>query len=186
MDRRVDEALGFFERELKPGATPRGAPKAGCTAGGSGGGGGSGDALASGAPRSPLDASTNPLITGHLDWADHTRFGDLAPAAQRLVLYVRALIRKPDLLVLERPFEQLPAPWRKACVDFLVRGVNRQEKTRLRGLEPWQALVYVEADVPGIEALRFHNLVLPKSERKGRLEPVVCTNTRPVHLVKRR
>ncbi len=52
-------------------------------------------------------------------------FRDLTFADQRLVLIARALIKQPDLLILDEPTQGLDAPNRKALLDFL------DEMTRL-------------------------------------------------------
>ncbi|BFZ58439.1 hypothetical protein PYCC9005_005501 [Savitreella phatthalungensis] len=64
-------------------------------------------------------------------WLDQT-LGDLPPGEQRLVLLLRALVKKPDLLVLDEPFAGMDAPQ----IDLAHKFIDHE-------LHPDTALVFV-------------------------------------------
>lgn len=110
-----------------------------------------------------------------LDWAlDKTQhaFGVLPFSAQRLLLLLRAVIKEPDIVILDEAFSGLPTETRDKAMDWLEHGDNNNdqgkhgsqdtttttsifpeasqsleatatEKTRFHGLKPTQALVVV-------------------------------------------
>ncbi|KAI9883051.1 MAG: hypothetical protein M1823_005188 [Watsoniomyces obsoletus] len=65
-------------------------------------------------------------LTNELDWADEIRFGDATPAAQRVVLFLRAVIAQPDLIILEDTITDLPQRIRNKCRQLLVEGTSSQ------------------------------------------------------------
>lgn len=101
-------------------------------------------------------------------WADTTRFGDIPFSAQRLALFIRALIKKPELVILDEAFGGMDAKLLVKCKLFLTWGTNNNQVPRRRplqndcwgdndivfgGLEGRQALVvvsHVKEEVPGI------------------------------------
>jgi ABC-type molybdenum transport system ATPase subunit/photorepair protein PhrA len=56
------------------------------------------------------------------DYADSLRFSSLNVAQQRLVLFIRALVHKPDLVILDEAFSGMPASLRDKCLHFLEAG----------------------------------------------------------------
>ncbi|KKY15930.1 putative abc transporter [Diplodia seriata] len=118
------------------------------------------------------------LMHEALDWADTTRFGELSFSAQRVALFVRAIIKAPDLVVLDEAFSGMDELSRDKCMLFLHHGESMtlryllRDRPRLRaqgarpftstlarigrvrvpGLAPHQALVVVahaRDEVPG-------------------------------------
>lgn len=109
-----------------------------------------------------------------ISWADTARFGDAPFSAQRLALFIRALIKKPDLVILDEAFGGMDEKLLVKCKLFLtwgtttnqappLRGYSRPETTEekgggsdvvvIEGLEGRQALVvvsHVKEEVPGI------------------------------------
>lgn len=101
-------------------------------------------------------------------WADATRFSDIPFSAQRLTLFIRAVIKKPDLVILDEAFGGMDEKLLVKCKLFLTWGTyqhrpphhSRMETTTdkggdliLGGLEDRQALVvvsHVKEEVPGI------------------------------------
>lgn len=112
-------------------------------------------------------------------WADTTRFGDMPFSAQRLALFIRALIKKPDLVILDEAFGGMDAKLLVKCKLFLTWGTENHQLPPPRplqnnsrppknatedncegdndvvfgGLEGRQALVvvsHVKEEVPGI------------------------------------
>jgi ABC-type molybdenum transport system ATPase subunit/photorepair protein PhrA len=60
-----------------------------------------------------------------VEYADSIRFGELSIAQQRLVLFIRALIHKPDIIILDEPFSNMSASLRDKCIHFLEAGEMR-------------------------------------------------------------
>lgn len=101
-------------------------------------------------------------------WADATRFGDAPFSGQRLALFIRAVIKKPDLVILDEAFGGMDEKLLFKCKLFLTWGTNHEpslphskretttEKSGdlvIGGLEDRQALVvvsHVKEEVPGI------------------------------------
>lgn len=101
-------------------------------------------------------------------WADATRFGDVPFSAQRLALFIRALIKKPDLVILDEAFGGMDAKLLVKCKLFLTWGTNQQRPLHhsrretttensgdpvIGGLEDRQALVvvsHIKEEVPGL------------------------------------
>lgn len=112
-----------------------------------------------------------------IDWADSIRFGDAPFSAQRVALFLRAIIKKPDLVVLDEAFSGMDERVRDKCMLFLTWGetksfgtvTNRKGSSRARfvydtppvllseklveGLSEEQALMcvsHVKEEVPGV------------------------------------
>jgi ABC-type molybdenum transport system ATPase subunit/photorepair protein PhrA len=109
-------------------------------------------------------------------WADALMFGGLPFSAQRVALFLRAVIKKPDLVILDEAFSGMDEVVRDKCMLFLDHGEketfayapdaeNRTGRRRVvpsaaarsncvvvGGLEPHQALLcisHVREEVPG-------------------------------------
>jgi hypothetical protein len=72
------------------------------------------------APRAPKSYEEQGL-----DWADNFRFGDLPFTSQRIVLFLRAIVKKPDLVVLDEAFSGMDEYVRDKCILFLTWGHTR-------------------------------------------------------------
>jgi len=57
-----------------------------------------------------------------VDYADTVTFGQLSTAQQRVVLFIRALIHKPDIIILDEALSSMPASTRDKCITFLETG----------------------------------------------------------------
>lgn len=57
-----------------------------------------------------------------VEYADNIKFGELSTAQQRIVLFLRALIHKPDIVILDEPFSGLTASQRDKCLQFIEKG----------------------------------------------------------------
>jgi ABC-type molybdenum transport system ATPase subunit/photorepair protein PhrA len=111
-----------------------------------------------------------------VEWADYRTFGGLPFASQRLLLFLRAIIKQPDLVILDEAFSGMDANTVHKCHLFLSHGENRilqlhshNGQVRMRqasapsdlsktglaqipGLSPEQALVFIshrQEEVPG-------------------------------------
>lgn len=108
-----------------------------------------------------------------LDWADNLKFGDVSFSAQRVLLFLRAIVKAPDLLILDEAFSGMDDEARDKCILFLSRGetqlfryvgynqgnrskgfrseaprgmrsdIDRLGRVRVRGLSEDQALIMV-------------------------------------------
>lgn len=64
-------------------------------------------------------------INTPMDWADEVRFGDLTFGQQRMVLFLRAIIRQPRLIMLDEAFGGMSAGERVACMLWLAYGETK-------------------------------------------------------------
>lgn len=74
-------------------------------------------------------------------WADNTLFSSLDVAQQRLVLFLRAVVNKPELIVLDEAFSGMPRSLRDKCLHFLEVGETLEESTgsrRVPDFNMWQ------------------------------------------------
>lgn len=118
------------------------------------------------------------VISNELDWADNLRFGELSFSAQRLALFLRAIVKKPDIVILDEAFSGMDAALRDKCMLFLAYGETRvwrptalnetnaakakkissskasgKDSVRMTGLTKEQALIavsHVKEEVPGV------------------------------------
>jgi len=109
-------------------------------------------------------------ITGNgkdLEWADDLRFGELSFSNQRLLLFLRAIVASPDLVILDEAMSGIDEATRDKALLFLSHGetitaivdgkakesaVSKLGKVIFEGLTPDQALLvisHVREDVPG-------------------------------------
>ena len=56
------------------------------------------------------------------EYADSIRFGELSTTQQRVVLFLRALISKPDVILLDEAFAGMTVFLRDKCINFLEVG----------------------------------------------------------------
>lgn len=63
--------------------------------------------------------------TTSTNWADAIRFGDLPFSSQRVALLLRALVKQPDLVILDEAFSGMDDFVRDKCMLFLTWGMNR-------------------------------------------------------------
>ncbi|KAJ6024865.1 hypothetical protein N7540_005662 [Penicillium herquei] len=114
-----------------------------------------------------------------IDYADNITFGQLTTAQQRIVLFLRALIHKPDIVILDEPFSGLTASQRDKCLRYIdqgdtslsIRSTASGETPRYNGLSADQALVlisHVKEEIP--DSVR-HFMRLP-SDSGDNMEPL--------------
>ena len=100
-------------------------------------------------------------------WARHLRFGELSFSSQRLLLFLRATIASPDLVILDEALSGVDESTRDKALLFLSHGetiwsiehgqarpstLSRMDKVVCEGLNPSQALLVIshsKEDVPG-------------------------------------
>jgi ABC-type molybdenum transport system ATPase subunit/photorepair protein PhrA len=135
-----------------------------------------------------------------LAWADDHLFGKLSFSAQRVALFIRAMIRGVDIVVLDEAFSGMDDAVRDKCMLFLTDGETKTydakgqivssgvQDVKIGGLTEDQALVaiaHVKEEVPPCvrewmclpeantgEAARFGRLDGPLGEEERRWEEV--------------
>jgi hypothetical protein len=123
-----------------------------------------------------LHPSVGEKGSGNLKWADELLFGGLPFSAQRVALFLRAVIKAPDLVILDEAFSGMDDGVRDRCLLFLAHGeiksfshphssseidkapkvvesdVQKQGRVKVRGLGHEQALIvisHVKEEIPG-------------------------------------
>jgi hypothetical protein len=61
----------------------------------------------------------------NLTWADHYMFGELSFSAQRVSLFLRAIIKSPAIVVLDEACSGMDDGVRNRCLLFLEHGENK-------------------------------------------------------------
>jgi ABC-type molybdenum transport system ATPase subunit/photorepair protein PhrA len=120
----------------------------------------------------PGGAASGSSALGTTAWADELMFGGLPFSAQRVALFLRAVIKKPDLVILDEAFSGMDEMVRDKCMLFLDHGESRafsytpdadqrsivvseaarSNSVKVGGLERRQALLcisHVREEVPG-------------------------------------
>ena len=131
---KVDSYLRWFEPELNPHF----------------------DGSSRGTPNSEVwPPWERPTSTG---WADSTLFGQCTFSSQRVALFLRAVIKNPDIVVLDEAFSGMDASVRDKCMGFLESGIEGGvgggvggQSAGIRGLEERQALIcisHIKEEVP--------------------------------------
>jgi ABC-type molybdenum transport system ATPase subunit/photorepair protein PhrA len=89
-----------------------------------------------------------------LTWANELRFAELSFSAQRLALFLRAIVHRPPLIILDEAFSGIDEMVRDRALSFLSHGENGGSggETVVEGLGEEQALLVIshaKEDVPG-------------------------------------
>ncbi|THC93416.1 hypothetical protein EYZ11_007111 [Aspergillus tanneri] len=185
-DLDVSAALRFFKAELDPNAAVTTREKA---------------------PRVPVTSRaffpklahkvTDPYVPTDYDveYADSVKFGELSMAQQRVVLFIRAIVHRPEIVILDEALSGMSASMRDKCIHFLEAGehMGDQSSTILRrtsakdtwlkgfnasgstirhhGLSEEQALIMISHNREEIPDSVRHYMRLP-SERSDGPEPL--------------
>ncbi|KAJ0415200.1 P-loop containing nucleoside triphosphate hydrolase protein [Aspergillus carlsbadensis] len=76
-----------------------------------------------------------------VNYADNITFGQLSTAQQRLVLFLRAIVHRPEMVILDEPFSGMPGLMRDKCHHFLEVGEHAGHRastaTRRHGRVDW-------------------------------------------------
>jgi ABC-type molybdenum transport system ATPase subunit/photorepair protein PhrA len=100
-----------------------------------------------------------------LKWADDYMFGEISFSAQRVALFIRSMIKGPDIVVLDESFSGMDDAVRDKCTLFLTDGEaktyageeivqSQQSKdgtVKVEGLSDQQALIciaHIKEEVP--------------------------------------
>jgi ABC-type molybdenum transport system ATPase subunit/photorepair protein PhrA len=176
---QVEATLKWFEQELNPGFHKEGQPPA------------------------PEARGTDSLV-----WANDYMFGGLSFSAQRILLFLRAIIKHPDIVVLDEAFGGMDEAVRDKCMLFLAFGedkmyapvssrrggsltgatvvaspVSQSGKVKVKGLSDQQALIcisHVKEEVPDCvrEWLCLPEATTSQPARFGRLDGPLRTDSK--------
>ncbi|KAK3949987.1 P-loop containing nucleoside triphosphate hydrolase protein [Pseudoneurospora amorphoporcata] len=85
-----------------------------------------------------------------LKWAKDYQFGELPFSSQRLLLFLRAIVKNPDIVVLDEAFSGMDDAVRDKCMLFLIHGeaktfassssTSNSTSTRVSGTSPTPSL----------------------------------------------
>lgn len=121
-------------------------------------------------------SSSPPYVPDDFDveYADQVLFGQLSTAQQRIVLFLRALIHRPDIVILDEPFSGLTASQRDKCLRFLDQGqtTGTAQNVRHHGLSDDQALIlisHVKEEIP--DSVRYY-MRLPSEPTDPSADPI--------------
>ncbi|KAK3319213.1 P-loop containing nucleoside triphosphate hydrolase protein [Apodospora peruviana] len=103
-------------------------------------------------------AAGRPAPSSSVDWATGYQFGELSFSAQRVLLFLRAIIKHPDIVVLDEAFSGMDEKVRDKCMNWLQFGELSGDdgaavavKAVVKGLSEQQALIcisHVKEEVP--------------------------------------
>ena len=65
---------------------------------------------------------TKMLMLRRTDWADELKFGEVPFSAQRVALFLRAIVKEPEMVVLDEAFSGMDEYVRDKCMLFLTCG----------------------------------------------------------------
>ncbi|KAI0523703.1 ABC transporter [Xylaria bambusicola] len=92
-------------------------------------------------------------VARNLQWADHYMFGELSSSTQRVALFLRAIIKNPDIVVLDEACSGMDDGVRDRCLLFLEAGQTKQYAKLGDGSE-----IIVESEVSKNGNIKFSGL----------------------------
>lgn len=106
-----------------------------------------------------FEAELNPTLkdgetsSGNLAWASHFMFGELSFSAQRVLLFLRATISNPDIVILDEAFSGMDDLVRDKCLLFLSRGESMELHYTNAGPSPVESSIAKKGKVvvPGLQ-----------------------------------
>ncbi|KAF4496944.1 mitochondrial repair [Fusarium agapanthi] len=138
----------------------------------------------------------------NLSWADDYMFGGLSFSAQRVALFVRSMIKSPDVVVLDEAFSGMDDAVRDKCTLFLEQGeaktyrgeeiiesdASKSGQVKIPRLSDQQALIciaHVKEEVPDCvrEWLCLPEANTGRTARFGRLDGPLRTDENRWHEV---
>lgn len=97
----------------------------------------------------PGTPAASPEKSDSVEWARDTLFGEISFSAQRVLLFLRATIRNPDIVILDEAFSGMDDLVRDKCLLFLSRGQSMQLLYSEAGPAP--VTTDCEVVVPGLQ-----------------------------------
>ncbi|CAO2654890.1 Nn.00g116230.m01.CDS01 [Neocucurbitaria sp. VM-36] len=106
-----------------------------------------------------FEAELNPRLkdgqtsSRNLEWTTQTVFGEVSFSAQRVLLFLRSIIRNPDIVILDEAFSGMDDLVRDKCLLFLSRGQSMELHYTDAGLKPVESKIERsgKAVVPGLQ-----------------------------------
>ncbi|KAF2703221.1 hypothetical protein K504DRAFT_392670 [Pleomassaria siparia CBS 279.74] len=92
-------------------------------------------------------STTTTSASDSLDWATSTNFGELPFSAQRVLLFLRATIRNPEIVILDEAFSGMDDLVRDKCLLFLTRGEKMSLEYTEAGSRPVESKVMAKGQV---------------------------------------
>ncbi|KAH7398438.1 ABC transporter-like protein [Pyrenochaeta sp. MPI-SDFR-AT-0127] len=130
-----------------------------------------------------FEGELNPLLkdgqtsSSNLEWASHTLFGEVSFSAQRVLLFLRATISNPDVVILDEAFSGMDEFVRDKCLLFLTRGQSMELHNTDAGPKPKESKTNQMGDVV-VPGLQDHQALLcvshSKQEVPGCIREWVC------------
>jgi ABC-type molybdenum transport system ATPase subunit/photorepair protein PhrA len=74
--------------------------------------------------------------TQNLEWARDVKFGELSFSAQRIILFLRAIIRSPEIVILDEAFSGMDDDAKDKCLLFLESGERLALEKNLSATQP--------------------------------------------------
>jgi hypothetical protein len=114
-----------------------------------------------------------------LEWADQRKFGGCPFASQRLLLFLRAIVKSPDMVVLDEPFSGLDTAVVQKCNAFLAHGETRIIRYTLPHISMLRdSPVFHRSDVDRLNLSVFKGMTKDQSlvfisHRKGEVPGIV-------------
>ncbi|KAF2009908.1 ABC transporter-like protein [Aaosphaeria arxii CBS 175.79] len=91
-----------------------------------------------------------------LDWASNSTFGEVSFSAQRVLLFLRATIRNPEIVILDEAFSGMDDLVRDKCLLFLSKGESMALHYSPTGPKP----VKSDVESPVVPGLQDHQALL--------------------------
>jgi ABC-type molybdenum transport system ATPase subunit/photorepair protein PhrA len=112
-----------------------------------------------------------------LSWASQTLFGEASYSAQRVILFLRSIIRHPDIVILDEAFSGMDDVARDKCLLFLSHGQTMELQYTESGLKPMQSDAAKAGEVV-VHGLQHHQAMLcvshSKQEIPGCIRDWIC------------
>ncbi|OCL11678.1 P-loop containing nucleoside triphosphate hydrolase protein [Glonium stellatum] len=133
-----------------------------------------------------FEAELNPLFnnvhvsndtSSTLEWATHNIFGELSFSAQRVALFLRTIIRNPDIVILDEAFSGMDDLVRDKCLLFLSRGESMTLHYHDIGPRPTESEIFLQGNVT-VPGLQDHQALLcvshSRQEVPGCIREWIC------------
>ncbi|POS82706.1 hypothetical protein EPUL_006839 [Erysiphe pulchra] len=96
-------------------------------------------------PISPLRAKKL-ISNGETSWAEEVLFRELPSSSQKVALFLRAIIKEPDIIILDEAFSSMDNVVRDRCKLFLEYGERRKLKSGFTSMNASSNVTSLEAD----------------------------------------